>query len=382
MKILVGGDVVPTVNNEKFFIEGNVNKIIDSKILNILNDADFISLNLEVPLINEEKPISKYGPNLIACEESIRGLKIINPHFFTLANNHILDQGEEGLLKTMKLLEKNNIDYSGVGRSLSEAKKPYIKVINGIRIGIYCCVEHEFSVATATTGGANPFDYIDSFDEVADLRGKVDCLIVLYHGGKEHYRYPSPQLQRICRKFVDKGADFVICQHSHCIGCEESWNVGKIIYGQGNFHFDFLKNEFWMTSLLIEININNGRMDINYIPVRMEKGVLKLAEGEDKIGILRSFYMRSEEILEAGYIEKKYLEFAKAMQWEYFSGFLGKFRKNIFFRLLNKLSGYKFAPWYLNKQYGDLQRLQIQNYIECEAHRELMIAGIRNKVDQ
>ena len=60
----------------------------------------------------------------------------------------------------------------------------------------------------------------------------------IINGGKEHYRYPSPDLQKICRKFIDKGADLVVCQHSHCIGCEEKYNHGTIVYGQWNFLFD------------------------------------------------------------------------------------------------------------------------------------------------
>ena len=54
-------------------------------------------MNLEVPLVNRASPIRKYGPCLIASIETIVGLKAINPFFFTLANNHILDQGVCGL---------------------------------------------------------------------------------------------------------------------------------------------------------------------------------------------------------------------------------------------------------------------------------------------
>ena len=43
-----------------------------------------------------------------------------------------------------------------------------------------------------------------------ELKKQCDYVIVLYHGGKEHYRYPSPYLQKVCRKIVDKGADIVV----------------------------------------------------------------------------------------------------------------------------------------------------------------------------
>ena len=134
------------------------------------------------------------------------------------------------MISTINCLTENKIGYGGVGRNLQEASKPYFFERKGIKVGIYCCAEHEFSIATESTYGANPFDPLESLDHIIDMKKKCDVIIVLYHGGKEYYRYPSPDLQRICRKMVDKGADLVVCQHSHCIGCEEEWNNGVILY--------------------------------------------------------------------------------------------------------------------------------------------------------
>lgn len=139
--------------------------------------------------------------------------------FFTLANNHILDQGEQGLHSTMDVLNSNNIPFAGVGKNIQEASKPYIKQFENFRLGVYCCAEHEFSIANENKAGANPFDPLESLDHISQLKKEVDYLVVLYHWGKEHYRYPSPNLQKTCRKLVEKGADLVVCQHSHFIGC-------------------------------------------------------------------------------------------------------------------------------------------------------------------
>ncbi len=138
----------------------------------------------------------------------------------------------------MEILNRENIKYAGAGNDLKEASKPFVFEKNGIKIGIYCCAEREFSIATENKAGANPFDPLFSLDHIRLLKKDVDYVIVLYHGGKEHYRFPSPNLQKTCRRIVDSGADLVVCQHSHCIGCYEDWETGKIIYGQGNFLFD------------------------------------------------------------------------------------------------------------------------------------------------
>ena len=100
------------------------------------------------------------------------------------------------------------------------------------------------------------------------MKAQCDYAIVLYHGGKEYYRYPSPNLQKTCRKLVEKGADLVICQHSHCIGCEEKYQDGTIVYGQGNFLFDHGDNEYWNTSLLVQIK-DDGQ--INYVPLKNKR---------------------------------------------------------------------------------------------------------------
>ena len=237
MKIIIGGDLVPTKNNIKSFENGSIDKLIDEGLQEEWYDADFRIFNLETPLVDKQSPILKNGPNLIASTKSFNGIKALNPSLISLANNHIMDQGKKGFESTIDLLNKNYIPYVGVGDKLENAFKPYIIEDGDKKIGIYACAEHEFIVGD-NYPGANPFDPLNSLDHINDLKDKCDYTIVLYHGGKEHYRYPSPYLQKACRKMVVKGADLVLCQHSHCIGSYERYNYGDIIYGQGNFIFN------------------------------------------------------------------------------------------------------------------------------------------------
>lgn len=362
--IIIGGDLVPTESNYELFKDGDAKKLIGEELLEKLNNAAFTIFNLEVPLTDEWHPIAKCGPNLIAPIATIKGLKAINPHFFGLANNHILDQGVEGLESTVKVLEDAGIEYSGVGQNLDEASKPFIKEINGKRIGIYCCAEHEFSIATKFTPGANPFDPLVSFDDVKALKNKSDSIIVLYHGGKEHYRYPSPQLQRVFRKFADCGADIVVAQHTHCIGCMEEYKGCTLIYGQGNFLFDNSDSEYWKTSLLIEFDILSKKTV--FIPIEKYGSKVRVADG-DKTTILDDFNTRSREISTVGFVQSRYSEFANEMKTEYYLRFSGTVKKNPFVRLMDKLTSYRFIQGF----YNDDSRIIIQNILDCEAHREL-----------
>ena len=230
MNILIGADLVPTRSNIDLFASGDTQTLLGEELNNILQNADYRIFNLEVPLTDREKPIPKCGPNLIAPTKCVEGYKAMHVDLLTLANNHILDQDQQGLVSTCSVLDDEGIAYTGVGQTPEEAAKPYIFECDGKRIGVYACAEHEFSIVTEYTAGANPIDLLETPDHIAALKAECDYVIVLYHGGKEHYRYPSPNLQKVCRKLVEKGADLVVCQHSHCIGCEEKIRVGVQLY--------------------------------------------------------------------------------------------------------------------------------------------------------
>lgn len=372
MKILIGADFVPTSSNNELFCKADTTALVGGDLESILKNADFRIFNLEVPLTDQQSPIDKCGPNLIAPTNTVNGYKALHVDLLTIANNHIMDQGEQGFFSTIDLLNKSDISYMGGGENLSAAQKPYIINVEGYKIGVYACAEHEFSIAEDQKCGANPFDPLESFDHVQELKKECDYVIVLYHGGKEHYRYPSPNLQKICRKFVEKGANLVTCQHTHCVGCEEKYQGGTIVYGQGNFLFDMQENEFWNTSLLIEIK---DGFEIDYVPLVKQGNGVRLAEKKQKTEILDGFYKRSEQIQQDGFIETQYIEFAKKMIEGYLLN-VSSIKYGFVFKVLNRLSGRRFLSWYIKRKYKKAKLLAIENYVECEAHRELLLKGL------
>lgn len=257
-----------------------------------------------MPLTDIVSPIKKNGPALRASLKTINLYKKLGVNLVTLANNHIMDQSAQGLESTISALDAADILYVGAGNNLYSLVQSRRFMFNKHRVGVYACAEHEFSIADDTTPGANPFDPLESYDYINMLKNNCDYVIVLYHGGKEHYRYPSPDLQRYCRKFVDKGADLVVCQHSHCIGCMEKFKAGTIIYGQGNFLFDHSESEYWKTGMLIEMD---NDFHIRYVPVVKNGSSVHMANEKDGKRILDDFNLRSEQILEEGFVRKNTL---------------------------------------------------------------------------
>lgn len=381
MKILIAADMVPTAPNFSLFREGNVKELIGEELVKIFNNADFRIVNLEMPLVDVCTPIRKCGPNLMAPTDTIKAYQELHIDLVTMANNHIMDQGDAGLKSTCTMLDQAKIAYVGVGKCQQEAWKPIVIRMDGKCIGIYACTEHEFSVATEKFAGANPFDPYESFDHIAALKHICDYVIVLYHGGKEYYRYPSPNLQKTCRKFVEKGADVVLCQHSHCIGCKEEFQNGVIVYGQGNFLFDKRDDEFWKNGMLVEVEVTDG-IQIQYIPVVKNAETVRISTGSDREEILTGFWERSHQILEKGFVEQKYEEFATRMNDHYMNLLCGNRYAFFFYKVLSKLSKRKIDSYIQNKLYPSESLLAIINAIECEAHREVLLCSLKKRVKE
>ena len=328
---------------------------------------------METPLVKTATPIIKEGANFWADTECVNGLKEMNCNLLTIANNHILDQGEEGLISTISVLRKNEIDYVGAGKTIYEAQKPYFFEINNVRYGVYACTEHEFSVANKKSAGANPFDPLESLDHIEKMKTNCDYEIVLYHGGREHYRYPSPQLQRVCRRIIDKGANLVLCQHSHCVGCKEEYKNGTIVYGQGNFLFDHYNNEYWNSSLLVLIT---DEAEIRYMPIVKTKNTVRLALGNQAKEVLDAFENRSAEICNSDLVETKYTEYVSKNIDSYIL-ILAGLSNSLLFRILNRLSRNTLRR-IVARKYKKTIGVKVRNCIECETHREMILEGLQN----
>lgn len=372
VKICIAGDLVPTQKNEKIFCEGNIKKNIDKKFNEIWSNADYRIFNLETPLGENYKKICKNGPNLIAKSKTINGIKELNPSLVCMANNHILDYGVQGLENTQRVLSKANIEFTGIINNVNEDMHGFIFEKDNIRVGIYNTCENEFSGATINDKGANVLFESKAYLEILRMKKECDCVIVIYHAGKECYRYPSPDLQRICRAFIEFGADFVVTQHSHCIGCYEVYKNKTIVYGQGNFIFDDDDNEFWNTSLLIILNIEKQSVECEYIPMEKCNSLIKVSE---KKRVLSDFFERSEEIKDQNKIFEKYNEFSRKNLNSYLHICNGK---NFLSRVLNVVLKRK----YFIKKYKIQDCLSLYNIVKCEAHRELFLNGLKQRIDE
>ena len=291
--IWIGGDLAPTRENAAAFAAGDVRALFGAEFLARWAEGDARVFNLETVLSDGGAPLPKAGPNLRAPAECAAGLRALAPSAICLANNHAMDFGAPGLRATQKAL--SGLNTFGAGETLAQASQAQILG----DAAIYACAEREFGIADIAAPGTNPFDPLESFDAVAALRAQGHRVIVLYHGGLEKYRYPSPNLRRVCRKFVEKGADLVLCQHSHSVGCREAYQGKTIVYGQGNLLFARYSDEHWNTGLLIGVDTRDMRPV--FVPLERREGGVRVSTDAS---ILEGFEARSREIAREGFVEE------------------------------------------------------------------------------
>ena len=233
---------------------------------------DYTVVNYESPLATDGQPIKKIGPNLYNSVLSVRALKGIGVDLVTLANNHFRDYGEEGCLETIKECKRNGIAYVGGGKQ-EEAGRSYLIINDGLKIGIINVCENEFSSCSNKRAGSHGFDIIDVYDDIQSIRGQVDYVVVIHHGGVEHHQLPTPRMKKVFRHLIDVGADIIINHHQHCYSGWECYKNGLIFYGLGNFLFDAPWSnvpETWYYGYMVRVSFSE-KLNFEIIPYKQCK---------------------------------------------------------------------------------------------------------------
>lgn len=206
-----------------------------------LKEADIVFGNLPTPLTEHDipNPSKPEGYPLLKADLSVvYGLKYARFNVLSLANNHIMDFGDKGLFDTTEMLDKAGINYTGVGSSETEARKPLIVNKNGVRVAIlaYSCSYP----ATRNSPGCAPIRLPIIKEDVRGARTLADVVVVSLHHGIEYSDYPVPDHISLAHDIIDSGADLILGHHPHVLQGIECYNGGTIVYSLGNFIHDMI----------------------------------------------------------------------------------------------------------------------------------------------
>lgn len=187
--------------------------------------------------------------------ESLKGLKDAGFDILSLANNHTLDYGEEGLLDTMEYMKKYNLAYMGAGKNDDEAFAAVEKTIKGKTIKFL-----GFSQVLPTVswysgenkpGIANAYQQEKVIETIKKEKKDVDFVFVYIHWGAEKVDWPSDKQRAFAKNMIDAGADGIIGGHAHVLQGFEYYKGKPIAYSLGNFLFpDYVSGRSAETGVL------------------------------------------------------------------------------------------------------------------------------------
>lgn len=241
-------------------MRGNDYDYIFSGVKDDLAQYDLVIGNLEGPItdkssvsigtaMDEKKNLVFSFDPTVAQTLARNNIKLVS-----LGNNHILNQGEEGLAETEKYLDGAGVKY--FGDTGGENQEFIIREIGGMRIGF---VNYNYSV---------PHSFEKAVSDIQNIRSKSDIVVVFPHWGTEFKTGdPGQEIRSEAYKFIDAGADVVVGTHPHVIETSEDYKGKKIYYSLGNFIFDQYFQKETSEGLGVELAIKSD-LTLQYKEVR------------------------------------------------------------------------------------------------------------------
>lgn len=371
MKILVAGDYVPVGRFEKCLIDYSYDY---NHIRTVTEKADYSILNFEAPIAGDKAVgIKKNGPNLRVSDKSLDAVKKMGFDAVTLANNHFRDYGQDGVKNTLFELRRNSIEYVGAGLNIEAAAQPLYLAFNNKKIAIVNFCENEFSIATESRGGSMPLDIPSNYRQITDAKEKSDYVLVIVHGGHEGYQLPTLRMKKLYQLFVDFGADAVVNHHQHCYSGYEYYKNKPIVYGLGNFIFDWKgrRNGIWNEGYMVIINFDGHDIGLELIPYEQcnEKAGAYVLDDAQKIEFFKRIDSLNECISDSQELQKKFENFAKSKRGGVLAT-LGPCTNRYIMALIAR--GY--WPSFIAKK----KAAMLYNYINCESHRDITLYSLNN----
>jgi gamma-polyglutamate biosynthesis protein CapA len=275
--------------------------------------SDYVSGNFEHPILKDD--VNKYEKaeksiHLRTDMDAIHAVKNAGFTVMNLANNHLMDYGEEGLRDTLDVFDRYNMEYVGGGENRKEAKEHInYQDVNGVRVATLGFTDAfvEGSIATKDRNGllsANPDVLFDMIEKAKNEdHGNADLVVVNVHWGQEYDTEATPRQKALAKAMVDAGADIIIGHHPHVLQSFDVYKDGIIFYSLGNFVFD----QGWTRtkdSAMVQYNLTeDGTASIDVIPLQIEEAAPRLATGY--FDQLRVFNQLTKETAENVYWSKK-----------------------------------------------------------------------------
>ncbi|WP_461391141.1 CapA family protein [Desulfosporosinus fructosivorans] len=206
----------------------------------LIKAGDYASTDFEAPMAGPDSGYTGYplfnSPDAMADAFKNAGFDLV-----VTANNHILDRGYKGALRTLEVLRKSSLDTTGCFSSPEAQNSPLIKNIRGVKVGYiaYTYGTNGISIPLDAPYLVNILNADKVLADIRKLRPQVDILVLVLHWGEEDRLQPTDQQKEFAHKFLEAGADVILGSHPHVLEPMQVLNIaGKnkfVFYSMGNF---------------------------------------------------------------------------------------------------------------------------------------------------
>ncbi len=254
----------------------------------VLGAADLAVGNLETALGSAGSPWPGKEYTFRAPERAIASLRAAGFDVVSMANNHGMDYGAEGLAASVAIARAQPDRFViGIGADEAEAYRPFVAEVRGQRIAVIAATQVIGNsmipawTATAEQGGLASAKRVDRLaQEVRSARAVADTVVVFLHWGIQTETCPSGDQRSLADALAEAGADVIVGGHAHRLQGAGRLGDAFVGYGLGNFLWG-AQSEASSTTGVLEVTVTGRRVDgYRWIPARIESGTPRPLLGE------------------------------------------------------------------------------------------------------
>lgn len=258
------GDIYVSPMMYEHYQTSGISGVISEKIQNIFKSVDIAAADHEYVCgdLPESYKVDYQQYTFLTPTAREGILKDFSFDVMTLANNHMMDYGTEGLASTIKKIKKQGIETIGGGSDLSQAMAPYIREVNGKKIAILAATrvvpQIDWYAQADRAGLMTTYEQTDRFlmlkEEITRLKTKENCdIVIMYvHWGNDGDKKILDSQVTLGHGYIDAGADIVIGNHTHVLQGMEFYKGKLICYGISNFLFGSYHSDTMVLTLEID----------------------------------------------------------------------------------------------------------------------------------
>jgi hypothetical protein len=209
-----------------------------------LRAADLGFANLELPVAEPGQARPGRSPEFRHDADVLPALVRAGVRVLSLANNHIMDCGPQGLERTLSACESAGLACTGAGPDLEAARRPAERVVGSQRVVVLAYAAPSRDSARAGTPGPAPLEAAIVREDLERWRPRADVLVVSVHWGSMYVDYPPARVLELAEVLERGGADLVLGHHPHVL---QGWRrTGRCLtlFSLGDVVFDARAGDF------------------------------------------------------------------------------------------------------------------------------------------